>query len=113
MKKIICLIIILTVFASTSVFAFDSEYFLDGLLMGGLGAAGLITAYNINDPFWKPFTGVLGYGLSGLGLGFMLGGLLRRSEFRYTKEIEEDPVLNHVLFTTNGKDTFLGARFSF
>jgi hypothetical protein len=119
MKKIICLIIIFSFFASTSVSAVDG-----GMITAGAGAIGLGVFFFLlpgilssdDDSGDISAPSIVSYSFGSL---CCLGGLILiilgavSDDNDYAKAIVEDPIFKHVNLATNGTDTFIGARFSF
>jgi len=122
MKKKIIILIVLICFCCTGLFANDfwgfghktPSFIMDtGMAVIGLGL--------ILVPVFAPFdTKEYNYIMWGTGGGFALIGIIGLiydavtddSDY-YAKAIDENPILRIVSITTNGKSSFIGARFSF
>jgi hypothetical protein len=109
MKKIICFIIIMCIFASTNVFAYHEGLANTSAYVIGVGGGFIIGAavdvLNSDAYYW-------GAGIAGLGIITLIWALTSDDD-NYTKAVEENQLFKNVSFATNGKKTFIGARFSF
>jgi hypothetical protein len=122
MKKKMIILILLICFCCSGLFANDFWGFNNrtgSLIMDGLTMAvglGWILIPSIDSDLNEPPYNTILYCLGG---GFMIFGFIGLmydiivDDSGYAKAIEEDPILKHVSFGTNGKDSYLGARFSF
>jgi hypothetical protein len=123
MKKKIIILIVLICFCCTGIFAEDfwgfgsrgASFFMDTVTIAiGLGLA-LVPVFD-SDLAEPPYSTILyltggGFALIGL-IGLIYDAVVDDSDY-YAKAIKETPILKVVSVTSNGKSTFLGARFSF
>ena len=114
MKKIICVMIMLSIFLSTNVNAVDAEMANLGAYAFGAGA-GIFALPWIFDFKDKSFSNNLGAYLSGgalglLGFGVMIWGLVRDDPNYYAKL--KSPFPDVVSITSDGTSTFIGTKFS-
>jgi hypothetical protein len=121
MKKVIVLIVLIC-FCCSSLFANDfwgfgskgASFFMDSVFLA-IGTAFVLWPYL--DP---KETEIYNYVLYGVGGSFAVIGLIGLiydtvsddSDY-YAKAVKENPILRIVSFGTNGKKTYIGAKFSF
>jgi hypothetical protein len=125
MRKKIAILLLLVILGGTALSADAGDFFgVTGIILGGgctfLGVMGLamplfnedLAALSSDSP--GVYYGMFG-GLTVVGLVLLItsANSLKKNSNSWASAIEEDPILNHVNFVTNGKKTFLGARFSF
>ena len=123
MKKKAIILIVLICFCCTGLFAEDfwgfgsrgASFFMDGLSIAAGLVLVLVPVFD-SDLAEPPYSTMLylaggGYALIGL-IGLIYDAVVDDSDY-YAKAIEENPILKVVSITTNGRSTFLGARFSF
>ena len=111
MKKIICAMIILIVFLSANVGAAEGGWVTTGLTAFGSGLALIIYAPDITSDLTNQALCYLTGGvLGGLGLWLAIAGAMRGDTY-YAKI--KNPLPDVVSITSDGKSTFIGAKFSF
>jgi hypothetical protein len=113
LKKIICLILVLSFFVATTTIAGDGTMIGTGATALGTGLGFvflpmLVGDTSINGPNLAAWLG--GGACMALGFGLIIGGAMRGEEYY---AMVDNPLLNIVSFGTNGKKTYIGAKFSF
>jgi hypothetical protein len=121
MKKKFIILVLLICFCCSGLFANDfwgfnnrpASFVMDFVCLGFGGTCiALPTILDAQDTDAAYYA----YGAGGafILIGFI--GLLYDivvDDSSYAKAIEKDPIFKHVSFGTNGKDSYLGAKFSF
>lgn len=112
MKKVICVMIIMSIFLSANVSAVDAKMMSTGATALGTGIGlclvpSLFGSGNLENDIWLYVGGgVLGIG----GLMLAIAGALKEDPYYAKLKI---PLPDVVSITSDGKSTFIGARFSF
>jgi hypothetical protein len=111
MKKLAAVLLIMLFVGNSSLWAVDSEWLgwgMSGMLLGGSFAAlGLIPGLEDGQIFLFGIGGLTAlFGLIGIIIGLSSDG------GRYA-QADDNNILEHVVFSTTGNQTYIGLRFSF
>jgi hypothetical protein len=112
MKKKIALLLIMAALGSSSLWAVNVKTASIGISAMGLGAvciaAPLTFGFGAETAIPLYITGGL---VGAFGIFALVTGLIEKNP-EYA-QLQEDPILRLVSFGTNGKETYIGARFKF
>jgi hypothetical protein len=119
MRKKFFILVLLICFCCSGLFAKDfwnyghkAPSIITDVAFLGVGGWFIYEGFNNEPPYSYIYFGA-GFPFALIGFFGLLYDIVTDNSDNYAKAIKEDPILNHVNFATNGKDTFIGARFSF
>ena len=109
LKKIICLLLVLSIFAVTTVTA--DSMMGTGATVAGVGLGFIFLPMVLDDPSLATQAGCYIGGGACVALGLILTawGAMRGESYAML----DNPILDIVSFGTDGQKTFIGAKFSF